>query len=181
MRIPIMDVILTENREPVLIKKQTRLYKDLQNICNPKDVVLLMTDVFQMNRQITEQVYLLTMDNKGTPLGFFFLNQGTVNSSLVDTRGIFIRILLTNASKFILIHNHTSGNPFPSSQDYWMTKRLKELSEVMGVTLDDHIIIGNENGDGSYYSFSEQLWTEKQTGAKSENNYESEEILCLQN
>lgn len=157
MRIPIMDVILNENKVPVLIKKQTRLYKDLQRICKPKDVVWIMKDVFQMDRQITEQVYLLAMDNKGIPLGFFFLNQGTVNSSQVDIRGIFIRLLLTNASKFILMHNHTSGEAFPSSQDCRMTKRLKELSEVMGVTFDDHIIIGNEDGTGSYYSFSEQL------------------------
>lgn len=133
MRIPIVDVLMNEDRAPVLVKKQTRLYKDLQRIRDPKDVARIMTDVFQMDRQITEVVYLIALDNKGMPLGFFFLNQGVINRSQVDVRGIFIRLLLTNAANFILVHNHTSGEEEPSKADFLVTKNIRKMSELMDV------------------------------------------------
>lgn len=177
MRIPIVDVLMNEDRAPVLVKKQTRLYKDLQRIRDPKDVARIMTDVFQMDRQITEVVYLIALDNKGMPLGFFFLNQGVINRSQVDVRGIFIRLLLTNAANFILVHNHTSGEEEPSKADFLVTKNIRKMSELMDVEFCDHIIIG----DGRYFSFLKEVWSKKKTVEKSEIKNESEEKLCLQN
>lgn len=165
MRIPIKDVIANKDNEPVLITKQTKLYKDLQRIASPKDVVQVMTDVFWMDRQIAEQVYMIALDSRTKPLAFFFLNQGIVNNSHVDVRGLFIRMLLTNASKFILIHNHPSGEAFPSEQDYKMTRRLKELSPIMGIEFCDHIIIGNGEESTTHYSFLKELWEKEKTGA----------------
>lgn len=168
MRITIKDVLANGDKEPVLVKKQTKLYKDLQKIASPEDVVQVMTDVFQIDRQIAEQVYLIAFDSKAKPLAFFFLNQGTIDRSTVDVRGIYIRLLLTNASQFILVHNHPSGEAFPSSQDYHLTRRLKELSQIMGMEFCDHIIIASVDENVKHYSFSEDLWTKKKDGCNGE-------------
>lgn len=48
-----------------------------------------------------------------------------------------------NAPRIILAHNHPSGDPTPSPQDIRMTDRIQECADVMGITLLDHVIIGD--------------------------------------
>lgn len=176
MNIPIADVFTNEEKEPVLEKIKTVRYERLKRIEKSEDVAQIMRDVFGMDKQIAEIVYLISLDNKNMPLGFFFLNKGLVNCSQVDIRGIFIRLLLSNAAQFILVHNHTSGSPLPSSEDMVITDRIKGLSAVMGIRFTDHIIIG----DNQYFSFRELLWSKDKAGVNAEKNNESEELLCLQ-
>ena len=52
----------------------------------------------------------------------------------------------------ILVHNHPTGDPAPSSEDIAVTRRLKEAGEIMGIKVLDHIIVG----DGEYLSFVER-------------------------
>ena len=52
------------------------------------------------------------------------------------------------AAAVVLAHNHPSGDPTPSAQDIEVTKRLLDASEVLGIKLLDHVIVGN----GSYFS-----------------------------
>ena len=54
------------------------------------------------------------------------------------------------AKRFVIVHNHPSGNVVPSATDIESTRKLKAASELMGIILDDHIIIGD-----SYYSMAE--------------------------
>lgn len=53
-----------------------------------------------------------------------------------------------NAPGIILVHNHPSGDPTPSDEDFRMTDRIHECADVMGIRLIDHVIIG-ENGFSS--------------------------------
>lgn len=48
-----------------------------------------------------------------------------------------------NAPKIILVHNHPSGDPTPSVADYRVTDRIYECADIMGITLLDHVIIGD--------------------------------------
>lgn len=64
MRILIKDVIANGDKKPVLVTRQTKLYKDLEEIAFPQDVVNIMTDVFDIDKQIAEQVYLIALDAK---------------------------------------------------------------------------------------------------------------------
>lgn len=48
-----------------------------------------------------------------------------------------------NAPRIILVHNHPSGDPTPSDADFRMTDRIQECASVMGITLLDHVIIGD--------------------------------------
>lgn len=168
MRILIKDVIANGDKKPVLVTRETKLYKDLEKLESPQDVVRIMTDVFDIDKAVAEQVYIIALDSKKKPLAFFFVNQGTIDNSLVDIRGIFMRLLLTNAAKFILIHNHPSGDPFPSAPDYSVTRKLKELSPIMGIEFSDHIIIASEDGIVKHHSFFQHLWKKKTDGSEIE-------------
>ena len=46
------------------------------------------------------------------------------------------------AANIILVHNHPSGNPRPSEDDYRITERVQECADVLGINLQDHVIIG---------------------------------------
>lgn len=67
-----------------------------------------------------------------------------------------------NAPRIILVHNHPSGDPIPSDEDFRMTDRIHECADVMGIRLIDHVIIG-ENGFSSIMQIRrEQKENEKQ-------------------
>lgn len=75
---------------------------------------------------------------------------GTVNVSIVHPRDVFAPALEHNASVVIVAHNHPTGNPTPSLEDYEVSKRLKEAAKILGVHLlfqlivskDQHHVIG---------------------------------------
>jgi len=52
------------------------------------------------------------------------------------------RALELNASAIILVHNHPSGDPTPSTADISMTTQVQDAAAVLGITLHDHLIIG---------------------------------------
>ena len=80
------------------------------------------------------------------------LTKGTVNSSLVSTREILIEALRHRAVSIVLVHNHPSGDPYPSECDIDVTDKLKTGCEAVGLRLEDHIIISQNK----YYSFRER-------------------------
>ena len=72
---------------------------------------------------------------------------GTLDASVVSPREVFKSCILSNSAAFIAIHNHPSGSITPSLEDKDVTKRLLSCSELLGVKMLDHIIIGGETGD----------------------------------
>jgi DNA repair protein RadC len=45
----------------------------------------------------------------------------------------------------MLVHNHPSGDPTPSSADEQMTKQIVDIAKPLGIAIHDHIIVG-KNG-----------------------------------
>lgn len=111
-----------------------------------------MNDVFRLNERDTEYVFMIAMDSKCNPTGFFEISHGTVNLSLISPREIIIKALLSNAVNVVLIHNHPSGCSIPSTDDFNITKRLKEAFLLVGLNFCDHIIIA----ENEYCSFAEE-------------------------
>ena len=155
LRIVEAEVRMDEEKMPVLIKEPAKLYKPLQHLSCPEDVVQVMVDIFELDRQIAELVYLIALDNRAKPLGVLLLNRGSINRSLVDIRGMMVSLLLCNASGFILIHNHVSGECIPSQEDGRVTERIKAAAELLDIEFCDHIIIGENK---NYYSYRRQSW-----------------------
>lgn len=98
-----------------------------------------------------EYFYCLYLDNKKRIIENKLLYIGTINQTLIHPREIFKEAYLLSASSIICVHNHPSGNVVPSNEDIIMTTNLKQIGELMGINVVDHLIIGNNN----YYSFFE--------------------------
>ena len=80
------------------------------------------------------------------------LFKGTLNKSIVHPREVFKEAYLNSAAFIICIHNHPSGNVYPSKEDESLTNTLSAIGRLQGIPVLDHIIIGNDN----YYSFYER-------------------------
>ena len=105
----------------------------------------------EMRHQKQEHMKLLMLNTKSQLIGETNVSKGTVNAALVSPRELFIEALDKGAVSIILLHNHPSGDPAPSTNDILLTKRVKDAGALIGVELLDHIIIGNN----CYMSFSE--------------------------
>lgn len=85
------------------------------------------------------------------------VSRGSINETMAHIPSIFRPVLVSQAYAFILIHNHPSGDPQPSSADTQFTRRLNEVANLMQVRLLDHIIFGmpSESKPG-YMSYREE-------------------------
>ena len=75
---------------------------------------------------------------------------GTLTQTSINNRTVIKRALLNNAHGIVILHNHPSGNPFPSPHDIRFTSGLKKACDLMDINLMDHIILA----DDCYFSFS---------------------------
>lgn len=111
--------------------------------------------VFEMFRNLgmetKEHFIALHLDGKNRIVCFDRVSLGSLNQSIVHPREVFKTACLSSAAAILLLHNHPSGDPTPSREDREITRRLKEAGDLLGITVLDHIIIGE-----SYMSFVEQ-------------------------
>lgn len=108
-----------------------------------------MEDMRHLER---ERFMLLLLDNKCGLIHESVLSEGTVNYTCISVRDIFRDALNYGAVCLVMLHNHPSGDPSPSREDISSTEAVKEAGRLIGITLLDHIIIG----DNRYFSFKEQ-------------------------
>ncbi|WP_373483540.1 DNA repair protein RadC [Acetobacterium sp.] len=126
--------------------------KDLPEIkiTSPQDVVGLLMDEMQYLKQECFKVILL--DTKNKVIKVEEISLGTLNSSLVHPREVFVKAIKQHAASIILAHNHPSGDTEPSAEDKNITRRLVDAGELIGISVLDHIIIGRE----TYLSFKQE-------------------------
>lgn len=135
-----------------LVKEKATNYGSKEfNVTSPEHVVDFLIDVCKLDKQSEEVLGLICLDTKCKIIGYHEVSRGTLNSSLIHPREIFKRALLNNANSIMLTHNHPSGSTEPSGADKKVTEKIKTIGEMMGISLLDHIIVG----DGQYYSFRE--------------------------
>jgi len=70
------------------------------------------------------------------------LFRGTLSRAAVEPRAILRQGLACKAARLILFHTHPSGDPAPSAEDLGFSQRMLEAGELMGICLEDHIILG---------------------------------------
>ena len=95
-----------------------------------------------MSHRETEHFRVLFLDRKNTLIADEELGRGTVDHVPVYPREVLRRALEVNASALILVHNHPSGDPTPSSADIAMTEQIQTAAQALSITLHDHLIIG---------------------------------------
>jgi len=135
-----------------LVKESSKIYGVESKISSPSDVRDYIEQVFKLSNQAEEVMVMLVLDIKNNVIGAFEVSRGSLNSSIVHPREVFKRALLLNGASIILAHNHPSGDPTPSREDVDITKRLVEGGNILGITVLDHLIIGD---NGRYRSFKE--------------------------
>ncbi|MGG4499074.1 RadC family protein [Brevibacillus reuszeri] len=119
-------------------------------IYQPSDVAELMMEELRHLKQ--EHFVCLFLNTKNKVLAKKTIFKGSLDASIVHPREIFKEAVKLSCSSIICVHNHPSGNQFPSSEDIEITNNLRITGETIGIPVIDHIIIG----DGHYYSLNEQ-------------------------
>jgi len=97
----------------------------------------------------TEQFRILFLDKKNILIADEVQQEGTIDHTPVYPREVVKRALEVGASSLILVHNHPSGDPSPSSGDIEMTRQIITAAKALGVSVHDHLIIGQ----GEHFSF----------------------------
>jgi DNA repair protein RadC len=114
-------------------------------------------DVYQhfrenLGREKRELFYVVLLNNKNRKMREVKVSEGSLTASLVHPREVFNPVIRDSAAGVIFVHNHPSGDPAPSPEDIDITKRLKEVGDVMGVRVLDHVVIGHDR----YFSFNDK-------------------------
>jgi DNA repair protein RadC len=99
-----------------------------------------------------EEFWVLYLNRKNEVIKKEHISKGGVSGTIADEKIIFKHAINHLASAVILCHNHPSGNLKPSEADIKLTKNLKEIGNLIGTPVIDHIIVGNNN----YFSFADE-------------------------
>jgi len=125
---------------------------------------LIKKDPIRSSKELFEYLYHSLRDKKREIFKVVFLDaqnkiiaiedlfEGTLTASSVYTREVVQTALRHHAAGLFLVHNHPSGEPRPSSEDRLITRELIHACRVMGITVHEHLIIG----DNTYFSFADQ-------------------------
>ena len=99
-----------------------------------------------------EEFHVIYLNSKNHILAEEMLFRGTIDTSVVYPREVIKSALDKGARSIVLVHNHPSGDPTPSQDDFYLPEAIQKLAVPMGIEVEDHIIIG----DGFHYSFKDQ-------------------------
>lgn len=135
----------------VRLIKDTPILSDKPILRSIDAVELLGEKMCELDREV---ICVINLRTDGIPLNCNFVSAGAVNQSIAHPREIFKSSILSNAASMILIHNHPSGNLYPSNCDTVITDKMLRLGELIGIPVVDHIIVGGHNKE--YFSFREK-------------------------
>ena len=104
-------------------------------------------------KDLKKEVFKVALLNtKNRLLKTVTIAEGGLSCALVYPRDVFNPAVRESANSVIVVHNHPSGDPEPSLEDIRLTERIKQAGEILGISLLDHLIIG----DNRYYSFVDE-------------------------
>lgn len=113
---------------------------DKYRIENPAHAYHLIKE--ELENEKRELFVVILQDVKGYLISHHVVGIGTLSNSLVHPREVFYPAIRHKASSIILAHNHPSGDPTPSQQDIYVTKLLVDAGKIIGIPVNDHLIIG---------------------------------------
>ena len=108
---------------------------------DPASVASFLSEFFETLDSDQEHVVMLTFDGKHRLSGIKVLSSGTRTQSCVDPQRLFRIALELSACSIVIAHNHPSGDLEPSRDDIDLTRRIANGGEILGIPLNDHIIV----------------------------------------
>ncbi|WP_170245537.1 JAB domain-containing protein [Fodinibius salinus] len=111
-------------------------------VTSPDEAVEVLREVWNEGHiQLKEEFVVLLLNTSKRCIGWSKVSLGGSSATIVDPSAIFQVALLATATSIIVAHNHPSGNLNPSKADKSLTERIKKSGDMLGITLDDHIIL----------------------------------------
>ena len=110
-------------------------------ISSPDDVTNLIG--LEMSLLEQEQLRVVLLNTRNEVIGIRKLYEGTTNQAQVRIAEVFKDAVRANAVAIVVVHNHPSGDPSPSSADIELTRELVEAGKILDVKVLDHMIIGH--------------------------------------
>ena len=120
------------------------------SLSSPQEVADYLMEEMRYYRK--EYFKIILLNTKNQIISLEDVSVGSLNSSIVHPREIFNVSIKKSAAAIILVHNHPSGDPHPSQEDLKVTTRLVDAGKILGISVLDHIIIGEKK----YFSFKEK-------------------------
>ena len=96
----------------------------------------------ELKSEKREIVKVIILNSQNFVIKIKNIAHGGTNSANVDPKDLLVEAIKAGAPKIIMVHNHPSGNSMPSQQDIEFTERMEQVSEMLGIQLLDHIVIG---------------------------------------
>jgi DNA repair protein RadC len=123
-----------------LVREESTPY-DVPQLCSePRAAARFLCPILSSrDREVVGAIFL---DARNRAIGHQLAFIGTLERAAVEPRGIFSAALLVNAAAIILFHNHPSGDPTPSAEDLFFTRRMVQAGEILGIRVLDHLVIG---------------------------------------
>jgi len=110
-------------------------------IAGPGDVFELVEQEIRALKH--EVIKLISLDPQNRRINCETISDGAVDINLLRPRAVFESEFKNSATFIILVHNHPSGSPEPSESDIEVTKKLVRIGRMIGVWIQDHVVIGN--------------------------------------
>ena len=151
------------NNEPGVINNESDpippVYR-VQLVCERKGVPKVVSSPAAAAKVISrflqspdrEHVVVLMLDVQKLIIGLHTVSVGSLDASIVSTREVFKAPMLANAASVVVAHNHPSGDVSPSREDIEVSYMLYKAGILMGIDVDDQLIIGEK---AKYFSFQE--------------------------
>jgi len=133
-----------------LIKSSTPVQKI--KITESKTVEQYARDIYPVDIIHREAMVIIFLNQANETIGYTTLSIGGVCGTVVDNKLLFQAAFACNATQFIMVHNHPSGNLNPSQSDIKITKQVKECGKILALPLLDHVILTETD----HYSFANE-------------------------
>lgn len=133
-------------REDAVITKakailDQRLFTRGRGLHSPNDVRDYLK--LKLISEPNEVFAIIFVDTRHRVIAFEIVQYGTIDAASISPRNVAQRCLKHNAAAVIVAHNHPSGDPEPSSNDYLLTERLRDALALLEIRMLDHFIVGN--------------------------------------
>ena len=121
-------------------------------ISTVQDVFDTLRDPWIDTIEHRESFGIIMLNNAMQILGIYWVSHGGITGTVIDVRLIFQMALKSMATNIILVHNHPSGNKFPSDNDKKITEKIKKAGDLLDIKVTDHVIMTVDD----FYSFAHE-------------------------
>ena len=133
-----------------LLEAEAYLHGNTPMVSSPEEAYRYMRPRYV--NEYREHFDVLMMNNRNRLIRHHRVSTGSLTASVVHPREVFHPVIRESAASVIFIHNHPSGDPSPSREDVDITHRLRQVGEVMGIRIHDHVVCGHDR----FFSFNRE-------------------------